>query len=118
MIRRIMVAATMSSPFAVLFTLAASTIRSRDALQSEILALLTLTGRFLKQCAPTPAPKISDQRLWVLLSRFWSGGPVVCRSFNPRGRSSVGIRERSPILDKACRLFSNPQPKPQEVCLT
>ena len=46
MIRRIMVAATMSSPFAVLFTLAASTIRSRDALQSEILALLTLTGRF------------------------------------------------------------------------
>jgi len=51
MIRRIMVAPTMSSPFAVLFTLAASTIRSRDALQSEILALLTLTGRFLKQCA-------------------------------------------------------------------
>jgi len=94
MIRRIMVAATMSSPFAVLFTLAASTIRSCDALQSEILALLILTGRFLKQCAPTPAPKISDQRLWVLLSRFWSGGPVVCRSFNPRGRSSVGIRER------------------------
>jgi hypothetical protein len=90
MIRRIMVAPTMSSPFAVLFTLAASTIRSRDALQSEILALLTLTGRFLKQCAPTPAPKLSDQRLWVLLSRFWSGGPVVCRSFNPRGRSSVG----------------------------
>ncbi len=65
MTRRIMVAATMSSPFAVLFTLAASTIRSRDALQSEILALLTLTGRFLKQCAPTPAPKLSDQRLWV-----------------------------------------------------
>jgi len=52
MIRRIMVAATMSSPFAVLFTLAASTIRSRDALQSEILALLTLTGRFLKTMRP------------------------------------------------------------------
>jgi hypothetical protein len=57
MIRGIMVAATMSSPFAVLFTLAASTIHSPDALQSEILALLTLTGRLLKQCAPTPVPQ-------------------------------------------------------------
>jgi hypothetical protein len=57
MIRRIMVAATMSSPFPVLFTLAASTIRSRDALQSEILALLTLRSRFLKQCASTPVPQ-------------------------------------------------------------
>jgi len=39
MIRKITVAATMSSPFTVLFAFTAFTVRSRAALQAEILAL-------------------------------------------------------------------------------
>lgn len=62
-----------NSLFAALFTLIVSSVRSRAALQAEILALRHQLV-VLQANAPRPLRfKRSDRLLWLLLSRFWSG---------------------------------------------
>src|SRR6202008_3848170 len=72
-IREIIVAATISSLFVGLFALAASSFRTRAALQAEILALRHQLAPFQNNA---PRHLILDRRdrlLRVLLYRFWSG---------------------------------------------
>src|SRR5437879_10593354 len=71
--REIMVATTMSSLFVTLFALAASSFRTRAALQAEILALRHQLAVFQKNAPRRVRYHRCDRLLWVVLSRFWSG---------------------------------------------
>jgi hypothetical protein len=63
----------MGSLFVALFTLLASSFRTRVALQAEILALRHQLAVFQKNAPPRLRLQRSDRLLWVLLSRCWSG---------------------------------------------
>jgi putative transposase len=63
----------MRSLFVALFTLLASTIRTRAALQAEILALRHQLAVFQKNAPRRLRLHRCDRLLWVVLSRFWSG---------------------------------------------
>ena len=69
----IMVATTMSSLFAALFALVASSFRTRAALQAEILALRHQLTVFQKNAPRRLRLHRCDRLLWVVLCRFWSG---------------------------------------------
>src|SRR5437660_817616 len=72
-IREIMVATTMSSLFVALFTLLASSFRTRAALQAEILALRHQLAVFQKNAPRRLRLHHCDRLTWVVLYRFWSG---------------------------------------------
>jgi putative transposase len=63
----------MNSLFVALFALAASSFRTRAALQAEILALRHQLAVFQKNASPRLRLQRSDRLLWVLLSRWWPG---------------------------------------------
>lgn len=63
----------MSSLFVALFALAASSFRTRAALQAEILALRHQLAVFQKNAPRRLRFQRSDRLLWVLLSRCWPG---------------------------------------------
>lgn len=63
----------MSSLFVALFALVASSVRTRAALQAEILALRHQLAVFQKNAPPRLRFQRSDRLLWVLLSRWWPG---------------------------------------------
>ena len=71
-IREIMVATTMNSLFVALFALVASSVRTRAALQAEILALRHQLAVFQKNAPRRLHFHRCDRLLWVVLSRFWS----------------------------------------------
>src|SRR2546429_3777598 len=72
-IREIMVATTMNSLFVALFALVASSVRTRAALQAEILALRHQLAVLQKNAPRRLRFHRCDRLLWVVLSRFWSG---------------------------------------------
>jgi hypothetical protein len=72
-IRGMTVASTMNSVLVALFALFASIFRDRTALQAEILALRHQLAVLHKNAPPRLRLQRSDQWLWVLLSRCWSG---------------------------------------------
>jgi putative transposase len=72
-IREIIVTTTMSPPFVALFALAASSCRTRGALQTEIIALRHQLAVFQKNAPHRLRLHRTDRLLWVVLSRFWSG---------------------------------------------
>jgi hypothetical protein len=72
-IREIMAATTMSSLFVALFGLLASSVRTRAALQAEILALRHQLAVFQKNAPRRLRLHRCDRLLWVVFSRFWSG---------------------------------------------
>jgi putative transposase len=63
----------MSSLFVALLAFAASTFRTRAALQAEILALRHQLAVFQKNAPSRLRWQRSDRLLWVLLSRWWPG---------------------------------------------
>src|SRR6202451_1836361 len=63
----------MNSLFVALFALAASSFRTRAALQAEILALRHQLAVFQKNASPRLRLQPSDRLLWILLSRWWPG---------------------------------------------
>ena len=63
----------MSSLFVALFALAASSFRTRAALQAEILALRHQLAVFQRNASPRLRLQRSDRLLWILLSRWWPG---------------------------------------------
>jgi hypothetical protein len=63
----------MSSLFVALLAFAASTFRTRAALQAEILALRHPLAVFQKNAPSRLRWQRSDRLLWVLLSRWWPG---------------------------------------------
>ncbi len=65
--------ATMSSLFAALFALLASSFRTRASLQAEILALRHQLAVFQKNAPRRLRLHRCDRLLWVVLYRFWSG---------------------------------------------
>ena len=85
--REIMVATTMSSLFVTLFALAASSFRTRAALQAEILALGHQLAVFQKNAPRRVRYHRCDRLLWVVLSRFWSGWRRCLQMVQPDTRS-------------------------------
>ncbi len=63
----------MSSLFVALFTLLASSFRTRAALQAEILALRHQLAVFQKNAPRRLRLHHCDRLTWVVLYRFWSG---------------------------------------------
>ena len=63
----------MSSLFAALFALLASSFRTRASLQAEILALRHQLAVFQKNAPRRLRLHRCDRLLWVVLYRFWSG---------------------------------------------
>jgi len=94
-IREIMVATTMSSLFVALFALAASSFRTRAALQAEILAFRHQLAVLQRKPPRRLRLHRCDRLLWVCCTDSGPVGGDVCRWFSPT-RSSVGTVERSP----------------------
>src|SRR5450759_3826103 len=63
----------MSSLFVALFSLVASSFRTRAALQAEILALRHQLAVLQKNAPPRLRLQRSDRFLWIVLSRWWPG---------------------------------------------
>jgi putative transposase len=63
----------MSSLFVALFSLVASSFRTRAALQAEILALRHQLTVLQKNAPPRLRLQRSDRFLWIVLSRWWPG---------------------------------------------
>ena len=91
-----MVATMMSSLLIALFAFAASSFRTRGALQVEILALRHQLA-VLQNNAPRHLRfNRTDRLLWVVLSRFWSG-----LAAQPADRSA---RHGHPLAQESFRL--------------
>jgi hypothetical protein len=82
-IRETMVATTMNSLFLALFVLVASSVRTRAALQAEILAFRHQLAVFQKNSPRRLRVHCCDRLLWVVLYRFWSGWRGCLRMVQP-----------------------------------
>jgi len=71
-IRETMAVTTMSSLFVAVFALVVSTFRTRDALQTEILALRHQFAVFQNNAPRRLRLHRGDRLLWIVLCRFWS----------------------------------------------
>src|SRR2546429_5196457 len=86
-----MAATTMSSLFVTLFALAASSFRTRAALQAEILALRHQLAVFQKNAPRRVRYHRCDRLLWVVLSRFWPGDRKSTRLNSSHGYISYAV---------------------------
>src|SRR5262249_39672697 len=92
----------MSPVFIALFTLFASTFRTRTALQAEIAALRHQIAVLQLRAPRRLRLKQSDRFPWILWSWVWPEWRRWLRSFSPT-RSSAGIGARSLAIGRGSR---------------